>query len=166
MGYQHSIFNFNNINNHFTRELLGLKDSLRLFSDQQILPDLYRYLLVHKDSNYKNREQALEHMQKFGQKYLNENKIDYSKASNIFINKYLLTIQKVTDELDSKLLLAYQNPNEQKTSVAPMVVAGLAVGTCAYFTTKLRITTTFKLVPLGLLGLAYVYNKHKSNLNF
>jgi len=164
--YSSSSFNFGKLNNHFSSGLLGLKDSLRLFSDKDVLPDLYKYLLLHKDIKYSSRNQALEHMQKYALKYLNENKIDYSTQSNVFINRYLLTIQKVTDETDSELLLGRQNPNEQKRSLLPTLLGVGGLVGAAYLTTRMSLTTNLKLLPLGLLSLAYAYHSHKSNLNF
>jgi hypothetical protein len=165
-GYLPSRFDFNQINNHYTRELFGLKDSLRLFSDQQIIESLYKYLIVNKFDKYNNRAETVEHMHKLGIKYLNENKIDYAKQSNVFVNKFLLTLQKAADETDSKLLLAYQNPNEQKGRMLPVVVATAGLLTSMYCLTKLKPLTSVKLIPLGLLGLACAYKQHKSNLNF
>jgi len=166
LGYSSSSFNFSTLNNHFASGLLGLKNSLRLFSDKDILPGLYKYLLIHKDTRYSSRNQTLEHMHKYALKYLSENKIDYSKASNVFINRYLLTIQKVTDETDSVLLLSHQNPNEQKRSIIPTLIGVGGLLGAMYLSSKVSLTTNLRLLPLGLLGLAYAHHSHKSNLNF
>jgi len=176
LGWRHSTIDLDVLNNHYTGDLSALKNQKRLVSDEYMDENLYRYLLASKFNGYNNRKECLDHMSKVAIKYLNENNIKIETQSNYYINRYKITVQKATDELDTKFFLDYQDPDhnvkyprirETANTIYSAIKKHLLVG--AFLSTPVLLASAMqypKLSTIALTGLAAwgVHNHSRSEL--
>jgi hypothetical protein len=108
-----SRFEFGKKNNHNIGDIVTNKTNV----DRTTIPDhfihdqLYNYLVIHKFANYKTRDEKVDHMRKLATKWLYEMEIKYDKFTALELHKHLLTIQKASDEVDTKFLYEFEDPN-------------------------------------------------------
>lgn len=110
------IFNFNDKFNHHHHSITKTKDQSRhnalVISDQHVNDELYNYLRRNEFDTYPDRAAKLAHMTKLAAKWEGANFKLSNQGKNLTpleINKYFVTIQKVTDAKDTEFLLQEVN---------------------------------------------------------
>lgn len=118
------VFSFRNKFNHHHESIAKVKNQAKanflVISDDMIIDDLYSYLRRNEFEEYPDRKTKLAHMTKLAAKW-DQGKFKLNEQgkgiSTIELNKYFVTIQKVTDAKDTEFLLqevdAYHSNNKR-----------------------------------------------------
>jgi hypothetical protein len=106
------VFNFRTKINHHHQSIAKHKDqsaaNVLVISDEMVIDDLYAYLRRNEFEHYPDRASKLSHMTKLAAKWdMGRFKINAQAKglTPLEINRYFVTIQKVTDAKDTEFLL-------------------------------------------------------------
>jgi hypothetical protein len=105
-------------------EARKIAEQLDVITSDLIDKATHSFCLINKwPSGYVDRKKCLDHMHKLASIHLTNVKKDPSTMTDLELNKHMITIQKVTDEVSSKFLYALEPHQKQSYNIIQRFVS-------------------------------------------